>query len=182
MFHGLLSFLLDTTDPYAAELRQRFVFKLVPMLNPDGVVRGHFRSDTFGVNLNRAYDNPSPTRHPSVFAVKAVLRQMAALLTPLPSEPKSKGLWMYLDLHAYSARQGCYLLGNTLVTHREAKTLAFTHLAQLYNPQFNVGACSFGGKKALGEKGNVVAEGAGLPYTLGEDPLEDARAGHEVCV
>ena len=39
VLNGALRFLLHTTDPRAAALRARFIFKLVPMLNPDGVYR-----------------------------------------------------------------------------------------------------------------------------------------------
>jgi murein tripeptide amidase MpaA len=39
-------------------LRKYFVFVLVPMLNPDGVSRGHCRMDYLNQNLNRYYSTP----------------------------------------------------------------------------------------------------------------------------
>ena len=49
-------------DPRAITLMNHFVIKVVPMLNPDGVARGHFRFDTLGQNLNRHYEEPDPTK------------------------------------------------------------------------------------------------------------------------
>ncbi len=73
VFKGFLDFITRMDDPRAAALRDRFVFKLIPLLNPDGVKRGHYRTDQRGVNLNRVYLDPSPELHPTIFAAKSVI-------------------------------------------------------------------------------------------------------------
>lgn len=44
------------------KLRRKFVFKLVPMLNPDGVVVGNYRTNLAARDLNRTYKDPKKVR------------------------------------------------------------------------------------------------------------------------
>ena len=43
MMHCFIKFLISS-DPIATELRNHFIFKIIPMINPDGVIIGNYRS------------------------------------------------------------------------------------------------------------------------------------------
>ena len=101
VFDGFLQFILRPDDPRAIALRERFVFKLIPMLNPDGVYHGHYRFDTKGVNLNRAYVNSSHEKYPSAFGCLAVADDLH----------KRGELVLYVDCHAHAGRRGCFFYG-----------------------------------------------------------------------
>ena len=66
MCEGLVQFLLSSS-PSAVQLRERAVFLVVPMLNPDGVINGFYRSNLGGADLNRIWDKPSPLLEPTIF-------------------------------------------------------------------------------------------------------------------
>lgn len=131
-FFGLFRFLLSG-DPRAVSLRNSFTFKLVPMLNPDGVARGHFRTNSRGLDLNRCYEQPCREEHESIWAVKQLLLHWAA----------QERLLLYVDIHAHPSRQGCFLLMNRLADHTQAWNMCFARLYQLNSPHFDLGNCDF---------------------------------------
>jgi murein tripeptide amidase MpaA len=45
VMNGLLKYLMSYQDVTADIARENFVWVLVPLINPDGVYRGHYRTD-----------------------------------------------------------------------------------------------------------------------------------------
>lgn len=43
MMKGVLDFITDPDNEDAQILRDNFVFKIIPMMNPDGVINGNYR-------------------------------------------------------------------------------------------------------------------------------------------
>merc|ERR1719472_476367 len=99
--NGFLQFVLSG-DPRAAELRRRFVFKIVPMLNPDGVVVGNYRTSLAGVDLNRRWSNPSAVRHPTIFAAKQMVERL---------QRDTSRVALYCDLHGHSRKMDWFAYG-----------------------------------------------------------------------
>jgi murein tripeptide amidase MpaA len=57
MMKGIIDYLVGSSLG-ARLLRDNFIFKIIPMLNPDGVINGHTRCSIAGVDLNRVWIEP----------------------------------------------------------------------------------------------------------------------------
>jgi hypothetical protein len=133
-FKGILEFLLDCDDRIAQALRDKYVFKMIPILNPDGVFRGHCRMDQFGENLNRYYSNPQPGHHPSIFAAKTLIDFYAG----------QGKLSMYLDCHAHASKRGCFIYGNVMDSiEDQVQNQLLCRLIALNTPYFDYEGCLF---------------------------------------
>ncbi|XP_029050884.1 cytosolic carboxypeptidase 6 isoform X1 [Osmia bicornis bicornis] len=101
---GLMDFLVSS-HPIAQVLRNYVVFKVVPMLNPDGVFLGNYRSTAIGADLNRSWNKISDWIHPALVAIKPMLKNLdKSSRTPLDC---------VLDLHAHTNATGIFVYGNT---------------------------------------------------------------------
>jgi murein tripeptide amidase MpaA len=75
MMKGIIDYL---TGPSlnAKILRDNFVFKIVPMLNIDGVVNGSSRCNLAGVDLNRTWIDPSRKMHSEIYHTKMMIKKL----------------------------------------------------------------------------------------------------------
>ena len=78
-----------------------FIFKIIPMLNPDGVIYGHYRSSLLGVDLNRRWKTPSSVLHPTIYNLKKLIKAFH----------KERQLVLYCDLHGHSRKQNVFMYG-----------------------------------------------------------------------
>jgi hypothetical protein len=83
LMEGALKFVVSD-DPAARALRQRTVFKFVPMINPDSVERGEVRFNANGFDPNRQWDEVDLRgkrwleRNPEIWYVKKALLEQHA--------------------------------------------------------------------------------------------------------
>ena len=94
---GLVDRLCDPYDPVARAIMAKATLRVVPNMNPDGVYRGHLRTNAGGANLNREWREPSLANSPEVFHV---VRRMEAT-----------GVAMCLDVHGDEALPYNFIAG-----------------------------------------------------------------------
>jgi len=70
---GILDFLVSDSET-AVELRDKYVFKIIPMLNPDGVVVGNYRTSLSGQDLNRQWIGATLRMFPEIYHTKLMFK------------------------------------------------------------------------------------------------------------
>eukprot|EP00993_Chasmostoma_nieuportense_P000726 NODE_1668_length_1418_cov_28.577847_g1583_i0.p1 GENE.NODE_1668_length_1418_cov_28.577847_g1583_i0~~NODE_1668_length_1418_cov_28.577847_g1583_i0.p1 ORF type:complete len:435 (+),score=119.84 NODE_1668_length_1418_cov_28.577847_g1583_i0:11-1315(+) len=147
--HGALAFLISD-HPLARILRSNLVFKIVPMLNPDGVFLGNYRCSSLGFDLNRHWLNPEWSQ-PSIKATRDLLFTL-------------QGLDFFIDMHAHSTATNSFMFANNASQHSERATtteseMLFPRLLGMNDRTFSVSSTKFckdpsklgTGRRALGE-------------------------------
>ena len=66
---------LTSNHGIAQEVRDKVVFKIVPMMNPDGVLLGNTRSTMVGADLNRSWNEVSEFKHPVLHAAHKLIAE-----------------------------------------------------------------------------------------------------------
>eukprot|EP00391_Amoebophrya_sp_Ameob2_P000675 CAMPEP_0179009986 /NCGR_PEP_ID=MMETSP0795-20121207/16561_1 /TAXON_ID=88552 /ORGANISM="Amoebophrya sp., Strain Ameob2" /LENGTH=993 /DNA_ID=CAMNT_0020705213 /DNA_START=120 /DNA_END=3100 /DNA_ORIENTATION=- len=98
---GILEF-LTSDSPEAVTLRNKFVFKLIPMLNPDGVVVGNYRCSLAGLDLNRRWQDPSRKLSPTIYFTKNLIKRLL----------EDRDIALFLDIHGHSRKKNIFMYGN----------------------------------------------------------------------
>jgi len=140
---GLIEFLVGN-HPIAAVLRDNFVFKIVPMVNPDGVFLGNNRCNLMGQDMNRNWHIGSEFTQPELHAVKGMLKELDNSDVSRGIETDLIGIIFVcsynisfqtyqidfvIDLHANSSMHGCFIYGNTYEdVYRYERHLVFPRL------------------------------------------------------
>lgn len=104
---GILKF-LTTNSSIAKSLRNLFIFKIVPMLNPEGVICGNFRSTLTGTDLNRRWDQPNKQLHSQIYFLKNLLKKIIS---------EDKKILVFCDLHGHSRKLNSFIYGCNRVAH-----------------------------------------------------------------
>ncbi|XP_062471495.1 cytosolic carboxypeptidase 3 isoform X2 [Pezoporus occidentalis] len=97
---GFLDYILGDSGR-AQLLRDSFVFKVVPMLNPDGVIVGNHRCSLTGQDLNRKYKSRGKKIYPSIWYTREMIKRVMG----------ERDVFMYCDIHGHNRKQNVFMYG-----------------------------------------------------------------------
>ncbi|XP_025264847.1 cytosolic carboxypeptidase 1 isoform X3 [Camponotus floridanus] len=144
VMHGTMEALLSDSQ-YASSLRDDYVFKIIPMLNIEGVVNGCNRYGLTNEDLNRRWSNPNQMYHPVIYHTKGLMEYCARVLQRPPH--------VFVDYHGHSRRKNVFLFGcsrsgswsaaDRAKPDQPLQYLMLPHLMQRTSPAFALPLCSF---------------------------------------
>jgi Zinc carboxypeptidase/Cytosolic carboxypeptidase N-terminal domain len=100
MVQGAIDYLLSDCKQ-AKLLRNHFIFKIIPMLNPDGVRYGNFRCCLLGTDLNRRWDKPNKILHPTIYYAKKMIQVLN----------ENYKVQLFCDMHGHTRKKNVFMYG-----------------------------------------------------------------------
>ncbi|XP_025972854.1 cytosolic carboxypeptidase 3 isoform X4 [Dromaius novaehollandiae] len=158
---GFLDYILGNSGN-AQVLRDNFVFKVVPMLNPDGVIVGNQRCSLAGQDLNRKYKSNLKEFYPSIWYTRNMIKRVM----------EERDILLYCDLHGHNRKKNVFVYGCERKQQAKAPNLhprVFPLLLSKICPdKFSFPDCRFRVQKSKEGTGRVVMWKMGISnsYTL----------------
>ncbi|CAM9748329.1 unnamed protein product, partial [Ectocarpus fasciculatus] len=149
VMRGALDYLVSDA-PGARLLRRNYVFFVVPMLNPDGVMFGNNRCSLAGVDLNRQWKIPMKQQHPTIFHLKTLMQEQKSF----------RDIVMYVDIHGHSRKYNVFLYGCDDKKKPYPKARDFPRIFSQHDTGkkfVSIDDCSFHVKKSREATARVVA-------------------------
>uniref|UniRef100_A0A8C6UHG1 Cytosolic carboxypeptidase 2 n=1 Tax=Neogobius melanostomus TaxID=47308 RepID=A0A8C6UHG1_9GOBI len=176
MMEGFLDFLLGNSAD-AQLLRDTFVFKVVPMLNPDGVIVGNYRCSLTGRDLNRNYKTTLKDAFPSVWHTRKMVEKLMT----------ETDILLYCDFHGHNRKNNAFMYGCN--SRGDASTNLFERVFPLMMSKnasntFSFKSCKFRVQKSKEGTGRIAMWRLGIrnSYTMetsfGGSTLGDRRGTH----
>uniref|UniRef100_UPI00063CA8B4 cytosolic carboxypeptidase 4 n=1 Tax=Odobenus rosmarus divergens TaxID=9708 RepID=UPI00063CA8B4 len=170
---GALEFLVSS-DPVAGLLRENFIFKIIPMLNPDGVINGNHRCSLKGEDLNRQWLSPSAHLQPTIYHAKGLLYYLSSV---------GRSPRVFCDFHGHSQKKNVFLYGCSIKetlwqaespvgTSTLLEDIGYRTLPKILDklaPAFTMSSCSFVVEKSRASTARVVVwreMGVSKSYTM----------------
>ncbi|XP_066439396.1 cytosolic carboxypeptidase 2 isoform X2 [Eleutherodactylus coqui] len=160
MMKGFLDFILsDSLD--AQLLRNTFIFKVIPILNPDGVIVGNYRCSLSGRDLNRNYRSMLKDSFPCIWHTRAMVKRLLA----------QREVLLYCDFHGHSRKNNVFMYGCNNRGRPESKLQerVFPLMLSKNAPdKFFFKACKFKVQKSKEGTGRIVMwrHGVRNSYTM----------------
>ncbi|XP_045681114.1 cytosolic carboxypeptidase 2 [Phyllostomus hastatus] len=172
---GFLDFILSNS-PDAELLRDIFVFKVVPMLNPDGVIVGNYRCSLAGRDLNRHYKTILKESFPCIWYTKNMIKRLL----------EEREVLLYCDFHGHSRKNNIFLYGcNNSDRKYWLHERVFPLMLSKNAPEkFSFHSCNFKVQKSKEGTGRVVMWRMGvlnsytMESTFGGSTLGNKRDTH----
>ncbi|KAL4642037.1 cytosolic carboxypeptidase 2-like isoform X1 [Arapaima gigas] len=160
VMEGLLDFLLSDS-PDARLLRDTFVFKVVPMLNPDGVVVGNYRCSLAGRDLNRNYCTLLRDSFPCVWHTRNMVKRLIA----------EREVVLYCDFHGHSRKNNVFMYGcdnkKGIAPHVHSRVFPLM-MSKNTSDKFSYKSCKFKVHRSKEGTGRIVMWKLGInnSYTM----------------
>ena len=155
VIESVINNLLNNSEQ-SNNLLDKYIFKIIPMLNPDGVIHGHYRNNILGKDLNRMWQDPRDNETPTIY----YLKKLISINKP----------FFFCDFHGHSNMPNCALYCCSPPKKKKNKFFNF--------PNGNIKSYHFYEEKVfmrIMEEESKYYQKSGEKYNIQKSKLKSAR-------